>query len=612
MENLLSVEDLCVDFETREGSVHALENVNVIIKPGEAVAIVGESGSGKSTLAYSVLQYLAQNGRQSAGTIRFAGRDMSRLSARELRSLRGSEISVVFQDPSTSFNPTLTIGLQVEEAVRAHTSLTSREVRARAIELLRRVGLPDPEAMMQKFPHQLSGGEKQRALIAAAIVTDPKLLIMDEPTTALDVTTATSLVEQLKELKETMGAAILYITHDLSIMAQIADRAYVMQNGEVVEEGAVADIIARPQHPYTQKLLASVPDPTSEAAAGSGRDAREPANSGDRLLSIRNMCVEYKTKTRAGRFGWSSVRLVSAVGGINLDIGHGETVGLIGESGSGKSTIARTLAGLNAFTGEVRLGLRSYSGQKSFDKAYRRDVQMIFQHPDLSLNPRIRVFDLIARPLALLSDISREELRRQVEEIAGLAQISTDLLDRFTFQLSGGQKQRVAIARAFITRPKLVICDEITSGLDVTVQNSIMDLLGSLQEQFGTSYLFITHDINLIRSVASSIYTAYFGQIVEDRILADQRLEAPYHPYTEALVKAALPPRRALTSKLEPIRGDIPSRLNPPSGCAFASRCPRKIGAVCEQQAPDLDPMADGINVRCLIEKDVLKQLPTL
>ncbi|MCB1120558.1 MAG: ATP-binding cassette domain-containing protein, partial [Verrucomicrobiae bacterium] len=375
--------------------------------------------------------------------------------------------------------------------------------------------LPDPEAMMQKFPHQLSGGEKQRALIAAAIVTDPKLLIMDEPTTALDVTTATSLVEQLKELKETMGAAILYITHDLSIMAQIADRAYVMQNGEVVEEGAVADIIARPQHPYTQKLLASVPDPTSDTATGSGRADRELANSGDRLLTIRNMCVEYKTKTRAGRFGWSSVRLISAVGDINLDIGHGETVGLIGESGSGKSTIARTLAGLNAFTGEVRLGERSYSGQESFDKTYRRDVQMIFQHPDLSLNPRIRVFNLIARPLALLSDISREELRRQVEEIAGLAQISTDLLDRFTFQLSGGQKQRVAIARALVNRPDLLLLDEPLAALDLKLRQRMLLELDRIHDQVGTAFLYVTHDQGEAMSLSDRIGVMQEGKIVQ-------------------------------------------------------------------------------------------------
>ncbi|MGV0820637.1 dipeptide ABC transporter ATP-binding protein [Martelella sp. AMO21009] len=608
MENLLSVEDLCVDFETRSGTFHALKHINLTIAPGEAVAVVGESGSGKSTLAYSILQYLARNGRVSGGRIVFDDRDLSGLTSRDLRRMRGSDMSVVFQDPATSFNPTLTIGHQVEEAVRVHTALSPREVHTRAVELLRRVGLPDPETMMDKYPHQLSGGEKQRALIAAAIVTDPKLLIMDEPTTALDITTATSLVEQLQELKKSLGVAILYITHDLSIMAQIADRAYVMEHGVVVEEGQVEQIITAPRHPYTQKLLASVPEPENATAMLGATLVETP----ETLLKIRNLAVNYEMKTKSGRFNWATKRSVSAVRDIDIDIGRGETVGLIGESGSGKSTIARALAGLNPFVGEVRLGDTSYGSHDSFDRRYRRDVQMIFQHPDLSLNPRIKVFDLIARPLKLLGAVPTAELATRVEEITKLVQLSTDLLDRYTFQLSGGQKQRVAIARAFITRPKLVICDEITSGLDVTVQKSIMELLAQLQEQFGTSYLFITHDINLIRSVASRIYTMYFGQIVENRRLSDPLLPPPYHPYTEALVKAALSPRRALGSALEPIRGEIPSRLSPPAGCAFASRCPRRIGPVCDETAPTLARRTDTVEMRCLLETERLETLPVL
>jgi peptide/nickel transport system ATP-binding protein len=608
MTDLLTVENLTVDFETGDGTVRALDNVEIRVGPGEAVAIVGESGSGKSTLAYAILQYLAQNGRKVAGTVRLEGRDLSRLTRPELHMLRGAEMSVVSQDPATSFNPTLSVGRQVEEAIRVHTRLSGTALRVRALEFLRKVGLPDAETMMDKYPHQLSGGEKQRALIAAAIATGPKLLIMDEPTTALDVTTAAALVALLKDLKRSLGVAILYITHDLGIMAQIADRAYVMKQGAVVEEGTVEQIVTAPRHPYTQRLLASVPDPE----AADGAEHRSAAGGDTPLLEVRDLKVSYPMRVKSGPFHWGASRLVQAVHNINLKVGRGETVGLIGESGSGKSTIARALVGLNAFNGEIALEGNFRHGREALDAAYRRDVQMIFQHPDLSLNPRIRIAELIGRPLKLQGGVSRTEINAKVAEIMRLVQLSPDLLNRFTYQLSGGQKQRVAIARAFITRPKLVICDEITSGLDVTVQKSIMELLGSLQSQFGTSYLFITHDINLIRSVANRIYTMYFGEIVEGRILENPSLPAPYHPYTEVLVKSALPPRRALTGSIETIKGELPSRLSPPRGCVFASRCPRRIGPVCDQTAPDLLPRGEQIGIRCLIETAELRRLPTL
>jgi peptide/nickel transport system ATP-binding protein len=608
MPDLLTVENLTVDFETSEGPVRALDNVNMRVAAGEAVAIVGESGSGKSTLAYAVLQYLAQNGKRSAGTVRLEGRDLSRLTPAELRMLRGTEMSVVFQDPATSFNPTLSVGRQVEEAIRIHMRLSGSALRERAMEFLRKVGLPDAETVMEKYPHQLSGGEKQRALIAAAIATGPKLLIMDEPTTALDVTTAAGLVALLKELKRSLGAAILYITHDLGIMAQIADRAYVMKEGAVVEEGTVEQIVRAPRHPYTQRLLASVPDPEADAAS----ETRSAAGRVTPLLEIRGLNVSYAMRVKSGPLRWGSVRLVQTVQNIDLKVGHGETVGLIGESGSGKSTIARALVGLNEFDGEIALEGKLHRGREALDLAYRRDVQMIFQHPDLSLNPRIRIGELIGRPLKLQGGIPRPEIEAKVAEIARLVQLSPDHLSRFTYQLSGGQKQRVAIARAFINRPKLVICDEITSGLDVTVQKSIIELLGSLQSRFGTSYLFITHDINLIRSIANRIYTMYFGEIVEGRILESPALPSPYHPYTEVLVKSALPPRRALAGGIEAIKGELPSRLAPPRGCVFASRCPRRIGPVCDRTVPDLLPRDAEIGIRCLIATGELRRLPTL
>lgn len=616
MTMLLDIKDLTIEFETDTGVLTALKGIDLHIEEGEAVAIVGESGSGKSTLAFATMRYLAENGRQSEGHISFLGRDLSSLREEDLRGLRGSEISMVFQDPATSFNPTLTIGEQIEETIRAHGSITvPKQVSEHAISLLQKVRLPDPATVMTKFPHQLSGGEKQRALIASAISTDPKLLIMDEPTTALDVTTAAGLVSLLQDLQRDLGVALLYITHDLGIMAQIANRAYVMYRGEIVESGSVEEIVNRPKEPYTQQLLNSVPNPDPSVPRRghqAGEESTGASEESDVLLETNNLGVRYVVNTKTGSLGWARRSEIEAVKNINIKVGRSESVALIGESGCGKSTIARALVGLNGYSGQVHFGGNSFSPEKSFDRQYRRDVQMVFQHPDLSLNPRIPALQLIGRPLSLHGGLPKDEIRSRVEEIAKLVKLPAELLSRYTHQLSGGQKQRVAIARAFITNPKLVICDEITSGLDVTVQGSIMELLIELQSKFNTSYLFITHDINLVRTFADRIYTMYFGDIVDERTLRDVSIRAPYHPYTEILVKSALPPKLALTQKPIAIAGDLPSRLAPPSGCPFASRCPRKVGEVCDRQNPPPFEFEDGQTVHCHLPAKELSALGNL
>ncbi|WP_371227928.1 dipeptide ABC transporter ATP-binding protein [Roseovarius sp. 2305UL8-3] len=616
MIKLLEIQDLTIEFETDTGTLTALRGINLHIEEGEAVAIVGESGSGKSTLAFATMQYLAENGRQANGRITFQGQDLSTLSRNKLRGLRGSEISMVFQDPATSFNPTLTIGEQIEETIRAHGAVYApQEITKRAASLLEKVRLPDPATVMRKYPHQLSGGEKQRALIASAISTNPKLLIMDEPTTALDVTTAAGLVSLLKDLQRDLGVALLYITHDLGIMAQIANRAYVMFRGEVVESGPVSEIVNQPKETYTQKLLESVPNPDPSLPQKERhvdtKGTKSPPSEGV-LLQTNNLGVRYAVNSKSGFLSWARRFEINAVKEINIKVGSGESVALIGESGCGKSTIARALVGLNGYFGEVIFDRNTYTATKPFDQSYRRDVQMVFQHPDLSLNPRIPVKQLIGRPLTLQGDLSKDEIRSRVEQIVELVKLPTELLSRYSHQLSGGQKQRVAIARAFITNPKLVICDEITSGLDVTVQESIMGLLTELQSEFNTSYLFITHDINLVRTFADRIYTMYFGDIVDERTLSDVSIRAPYHPYTEILVKSALPPKLALTQKPVAIAGNLPSRLSPPSGCAFATRCPRKVGDVCDQKAPPPVKFSSGQTVHCHVPYQELSSLENL
>jgi peptide/nickel transport system ATP-binding protein len=519
MTPILAVDNYTLEYRTRAATLRALDEVSLSIAPGEVVGLVGESGSGKSSLAWAIMRYLPRNAVERGGAIALGGTDLMRMDAKGIAAIRGRRIGMVFQDPATSLNPTLPLGRQLTEVLRHHRGLTRADARREAIELLRLVELRDPEALMRRYPHEASGGEKQRVVIATAFACRPDLIIFDEPTTALDVITGARILDLFRRLRQETNVAGLYISHDLALVGRIADRVAVIRRGRIVEEAASNAIFTRPTHEYTQSLVAAVPRPEyrlihDEAAA-------------ETLVATRNLDVRYGRNRLFGRR-----REVSGARDISLDIGAGEILGVVGESGSGKSTIARALTGLARFNGEIRFAGRRIDSAARMDRTYRRAVQIVFQHPDSSLNPRHRVGAALARPLRLFggkpSDIPK--LLEQVRLPAAYA-------NRYPHQLSGGEKQRVAIARAFAARPALVICDEITASLDVSVQASVIELLLALRAAHGTAYLFITHDLNLVRQIAHRLAVMRQGELV-DLLPVDAVTGNTAHAYTRELIAA--------------------------------------------------------------------------
>jgi peptide/nickel transport system ATP-binding protein len=669
---LLHIRDLHVDYITARGHLHPVRGVTLDIHRSEVVGLVGESGSGKSTVAYAVVRCLSPNARVARGAILFEGTDLLGLPEADLHRLRGRRIGMVYQDPNTSLNPALPLGEQVVEVFRYHLS-ASREAAVRAtMNLFERVNLPDPVFMMRKFPHEVSGGEKQRVLIAIAFSLGPSLVILDEPTTALDATTAAEILDLIRELQAETGIAALYITHDLGIVAQVAGRLAVIYAGEIVEEGPADAVFTGPRHPYTRMLVASVPNPYRAgerrrlpAFAGAPPDLHAPPAGcifrfrcpfaqevcaaepmvlrGDgphrdtciridrtlaqplpqpvravrvaspqaeegALLEVSDLTVHYRRWSLLDQVLRRPAETVFAVDGVSFAIQRGETLGLVGESGCGKSSLARALVGLEPFTGSVALAGRPISHVREMDTEYRRAVQIIFQHPDSSLNPRQTVGAIIGRPLRLYGLASGLAVARRVAEILEQVNLPPAYATRYPHQLSGGEKQRVAIARAFAPRPRLVICDEITSGLDVSVQASIVNLLADLQDEQGTAYLFISHDLNLVRHIADRVAVMYLGRIVE-LCQAIHLLQPPYHPYTEALLSAVPVPDPGLRARRVRLSGPLPSAKNPPPGCPFHTRCPRKLGPICEVQEPPLVEVRPGHWIACHIGAETLAQV---
>ncbi len=525
-EPLLALRDVTVEFGG--GNRPAVRGVTLSLAAGEVLAVVGESGSGKTVTAMSLLRLLPDNARLS-GSALLDGRDLYSMSPAELRAVRGGRVGVVFQEPMSALNPVFTVGHQLGEAVRAPRPGSAARAPERALARVKLVGLPDPERRLRAYPHELSGGQLQRIVIAMAVACEPALLIADEPTTALDVTVQAEIIDLLLDLRDRLDVAILLITHDMGVVAGLADRVSVMKDGEVVEQGGVVDVFARPEHPYTRELLSAVVS-LSEPDGGSAPVCVPVEPSSEAALVVDDVSVVY-----GGRFGLPGVR---AVDGVSLHIEPGEVLGLVGESGSGKSTLASVITGLRSPTsGRVSVAGRELASLRRAERrAARGRVGVVFQDPTSSLNPRATVARTIAEPLLLHpGDI---DVERRVDELLELVQLDVSLRSRYPHQLSGGQRQRVGIARALALDPALLIADEPTSALDVSVQARVLDLLRSLQERLRFACLFISHDLAVVERLADRVAVLRDGRIVEQGP-AVEVLTRPQHPYTARLIAAA-------------------------------------------------------------------------
>ena len=535
-ESVLQFQELDVNFRTEFGRVHAVKGVSLAVRPGEVVALVGESGSGKSVTATTALGLLPKTARITGETM-VADKAISKLTPRQLRGLRGNRVAMVFQEPMTALNPVIKIGEQLTESMEVHNVAHGAEAWQKAIDLLNAVGIPNAERRVKQYPHELSGGMRQRVVIAMALACDPEVIIADEPTTALDVTVQADILDLLRSLKEKLNTGILLITHNMGVVADMADRVAVMFKGNIVERGTVEEVLLKPQHPYTKKLLAAVPH-LGEGHGQFGSAPREVPGDAESALEVNELVVEYK---RAGR------KPFRAVDGVTFDVKRGEIVGLVGESGSGKSTIGRALLGLiPSAGGNVKVlgqelvqghGRRKVSQGKNL-KSLRRRVGVIFQDPAASLNPRLPVGDVISEPLEGHRIGNKASRQKRVYELLEAVELPRSAFNRYPHELSGGQRQRVSIARALSLSPDLLVADEPTSALDVSVQAQVLGMLTDLQRDFGFACLFISHDLAVIDSLAHRVVVMQYGKIVEkgDR---QQVLLDPQEEYTKRLLAAA-------------------------------------------------------------------------
>jgi peptide/nickel transport system ATP-binding protein len=674
---VFEVEGLSIEYETEFGILPAVRDVSLSVHEHESFGVVGESGSGKSTLAMGAIRYLASNGKVTEGSVRLNGQELLTLSKKELRELWGDRIGIVYQNPLTALNPSIQIGKQLAEVARRHLGMDHTAARERVIEMLSKVAMPDPEEVLRRYPHQLSGGMLQRCVIAMALMTDPSLLIMDEPTTALDVTTQAVVLDLVADLKREFESAILYITHDLGVITRICEWVGVMYAGEFMEQASLRNLFKRPRHPYTLDLLGCVPkfetDPQKRSlvtipgsiphldelpsgcifvprcrfAEDACRAARPPltevgggqlsacrcwsvvpdpieflAEATEALISVEE-CAEtppllvevedVKThfKGRAKGPPWGrTTRPIRAVDGMDLSVCKGQTLGIVGESGSGKTTVARAIIGLTPATGgEVRLDGRPLApATQSRPRSVLKDIQMVFQNPDASLNPTRTVGDAIARPLVLLTSLSRKEACERARELLEAVSLPRSYFDRLPHELSGGEKQRVAIARAFAASPGLILCDEPISSLDVSVQGSLMNLLMRLQIEERTSYIFISHDLSAVQHLSDAIAVVYVGKIMEIGP-ATAVLTPPFHPYTEALVSAVPVADPDVVQEAIRLGGSVPSAMDVPSGCRFHPRCPRFLGDICVESEPPFREVTGDHRIYCHIAVEELADL---
>lgn len=671
---IIEARDLCIDYKLGERWLNAILDVSLSIYPLETHGLVGESGSGKSTFALALMNYLAENARISSGEVRLDGDNLLTKSRQAMRDIWGSKISLVPQDSLASLNPSYTIGDQIAEVTRQHQGFGKRQALDHAVEMLRQVKIADPEAVARRYPHQLSGGMQQRVTIAMALSTQPRLLILDEPTTALDVTTQAVIVDLFRELIQQQNAAALYVSHDLGLIAQLCDRVTVLYGGEVMASAPALELYKNPLHPYTISLLASLPRPTEGvetrlptidgAAPSLGErpkgcvfaprcpvaeqkcfDEKPPVEqidahrlikcwrwqeiaSGDLVIDTSPKEVSISAPPREGyvlranelrkTFGQRTLidritmrdpNVVHAVDGVSIRVRERSTLGLVGESGSGKTTLARLILGLEkADSGTMELLEVPLDRNLATRKiGALRDLQMVFQNPNDALNPFMSVGQQIARTIKRLdtTGMSSEQIDARVIELLEAVRLTGQYVARYPSELSGGEKQRVAIARAFAANPALVVADEPTSSLDVSVQSVILNLLKDLRAEHDASYLLISHDLEVVSYLADWIAVMYLGEIVEEGTV-DQVYNIPSHPYTEALLSAIPVPDPTVKQGRIRLDGAVPSAAHIPSGCRFHTRCPRFLGKICVEEVPPYRDAGDGHFYRCHIPVEEL------
>ncbi|HUG32741.1 MAG TPA: ABC transporter ATP-binding protein [Acidimicrobiia bacterium] len=660
---VLEVENLAIGYKVGPEWKTAVRDINFTINEGESYGLVGESGCGKTTIAMAIMHYLSRNGRISGGSIRLKGREFTDLSSRELRRARINDISMVYQDPGTSLNPSIKIGTQVADVFEL-MDVPKSQHRDRVIEILKKVQIADPERVVERYPHQLSGGMLQRVVIAMAIASEPALLVLDEPTTGLDATVEAEVLDLVSGLRDEIGTSVLFISHSLAVIRKMCDRTCVLYAGRMMAEGPTEEIFTEPRHPYTVGLLRCLPNPETTGTRdqmsldtipgtlpplgaeiqgcvyadrcamsedicievepglndlGGGRVSRchfpEEAPNLPRTVAPDPVHRERSDKTLIKIRGASKTFMqeghpVYALSNIDLEIKVGETVGLVGESGSGKSTLAKVLLGIHAPDDGAVITL---SGEELAAELERRGqeeigaVQMVFQNPDSALNRRHTVHRIIGRAVQLLRGGKRGEREERIKSLLREVRMGMQHYNSKPRHLSGGLKQRVAIARAFAGSPALVVCDEPTSALDVSVQAAIINLLSELQVEENVAYLFISHDLNVVRYIADRVAVMYLGRLME--VGTSQRVfSGPNHPYTEALLSAS--PDLADDKRIR-LQGEIPEPSNPPSGCVFQTRCPRKIGEICETVEPELEEAEPGWFKRCHIPVEELRVMQT-
>ena len=676
---ILEIERLSISYFTRAGEIPAVIDFNMTLHEGECIGLVGESGCGKSTVAMAIMQYLGGNARVVQGSIRFKGQELTQLSPKALRGIRGNDIAMIYQEPMASLNPSMLIGQQLAEVLIWHKKMPKSEAYTQSLRMLADVNLPDPARVMESYPHQISGGQQQRVVIAMALLTGPSLLLLDEPTTALDVTVEAGIVELIDELAHKFNTAMIYISHNLGLILKTCARVNVMYSGQVVEVGEVEDVFDRMKHPYTKGLFDCIPLPNADKYARPLKpikgqlplpnerpfgcffgprcdhfrkgvcdqvnlpitqvDGQEHAvrciryqeidlfaedehviqdigqqSIGEEVLSVEALQKYYPVEDSSltSLLKASEKKYVKANESLSFSAHTSETVAVVGESGCGKSTLAKVLMGLEtASSGNVMLN--------DEDIAYihvtkrRQDqtgaMQMVFQNPFDTLNPSLTIGSQLARVIRKFGvSQDEDEIQKKVLELLDLVKLPADFARRKPRQLSGGQKQRVGIARAFAGNPSLVIADEPVSALDVSVGAAVTRLLMNIQQSQNTSLVFISHDLSLVRYLADRVVVIYLGNIVEQGTV-EQVFSPPYHPYTEALISAISVADTSVKKKRIVLEGDLPSAMNPPKGCPFNTRCPRKIGSVCEQEVPPVIGEAVGHNIACHIPIETLSEV---